>query len=118
MKLLIVTVIKECRKEVANIFDKMGIGAYSVTDIHGVSNDEETEITSNWFGGEWEEDYESIMLFSFTNNDIAENTLAAIDSFNKNKNSPFPLKAIVIPIEKAVGFFKKNIFISKTKNYV
>lgn len=104
MKLIIVTAIKECRKEVANIFEKMGINAYSVTSIHGIRKDKETEMTNNWFGGDWEEEYESIMFFSFTMEDTAEKTLTSIDSFNKNSNDAFPMKAIIVPIEKAVGF--------------
>ncbi|ANI89183.1 hypothetical protein A9P82_07690 [Arachidicoccus ginsenosidimutans] len=105
MKLLIVTAIKECRKDVAEIFAKNGINAYSVTNIHGVRNDEKNDMTDNWFGSDWEEDYESIMLFSFTDNDVAGKILTAIEAFNKNKNSRFPVKAIVVPVEKTVGFF-------------
>lgn len=106
MKLLIVTAIKECRKNVAEIFAKNGINAYSVTNIHGVRNDEENNMTDNWFGSDWQEDYESVMLFSFTDDDVAEKTLTVIELFNKNKNSRFPVKAIVVPAEKAVGFFE------------
>lgn len=103
MKLLIVTAIKECRKEVAKIFAKNGINAYSVTNIHGVRNNEENNIADNWFGSDWDEEYESVMLFSFTNDAVVEKTLSDIELFNKNKKSRFPVKAIVVPAEKAAG---------------
>lgn len=105
MKLLIVTAIKECRKDVAEIFAKNGINAYSVTNIHGVRNKEANDMADNWFGSDWDEEYESAMLFSFTDDAVAGKTLSAIELFNKNKNNRFPVKAIVVPAEKAVGFF-------------
>jgi len=104
MKLLIVTAIKECRKEVAGIFEKNGIKTYSVANIHGVRNDEANNMVDNWFGGNWDEDYESVMLFSFTDDATAANILADIKFFNIEKKSRFPVKGIIVPIEKTEGF--------------
>jgi hypothetical protein len=100
MKLLIVTAIKECRKEVARLFNENGIGIYSVTNMHGVRSDADNRMVNNWFGGEWEERYESVMLFSFTEDAAAERTLSSISSYNHSQNSPFPIKAFILPVEK------------------
>lgn len=104
MKLMIVTAIKECRKDIAEIFVKNGVEIYSVTEIYGIHNREELSYFESWFGRNWEETHESIMLFSFVKEDTAAHTLKAIQQYNEYKNGQFPVKAVVTPVEMAVGF--------------
>ncbi|MCO5248141.1 MAG: hypothetical protein M9887_04230 [Chitinophagales bacterium] len=104
MKLLIVTAIKECRSEIDRIFEEHGIRVYSFTNIRGVRYDEEKGTKTNWYGREMDDYYESVMMFSFAEEDVAQQVLKAIDIFNKENENNFPSKAIIVPIESAVGF--------------
>ena len=106
MKLLIVTAIKESRKEVAAIFEKSGLRTYSVTNIHGVRNDEENIGIDSWFGRDWQEEYESVMLFSFVDGATASNILSGIRFFNiEHPNNRSPVKGIIVPIIQSEGFY-------------
>jgi|SRR5690554_2521266 len=104
MKLMVVTAIKECRRDIAEIFVKNEVEIYSLIEIYGIHNKEKHSHFDNWFGRNWEETHESIMLFSFAKEETAKNTLAAIKKYNNKTNSQFPIKAIVSPVEMAVGF--------------
>ena len=104
MKLLIVTAIKECRNDIDRIFEEHGIRVYSFTDIRGVRYDENKGMKTNWYGREMDDYYESIMMFSFAEVETAEKVLQAIDIFNQENKGNFPTKAIIVPIESAIGF--------------
>lgn len=108
MKLMIVTAIKECRKDIAEIFVQNGVEIYSVAEIHGIHNREELSYIESWFGRNWEESHRSIMLFSFVKEETAQLTLKAIQAYNQRKDGQFPVKAVVTPVEMAVGFNQKS----------
>ncbi|MBP7556308.1 MAG: hypothetical protein KA821_08595 [Chitinophagaceae bacterium] len=103
MKLLIVTAIQECQEAVAGIFDRNGIKKYSLSKIQGVDNEKEANEMYNWFGSPRHDDlFSSIMLFSFTTDAIARQTLQDLTQYNQQELPAFPVRAVILPVEQTI----------------
>ena len=102
MKLLIVTSLKEYQKAVAEVIDHAGIEVFSVTETIGFKNDQIPNMMDGWFSS-GRELFDSIFLFSFTQNEKAEQALNLIEQFNEEHKTGFPVRAFIIPVEKTVN---------------
>lgn len=104
MKLLLVTAIRECHQAVDSIFDSNGIQKYSLTDIRGVGNNEKPYHIDNWFGRSAMKDdvFDAVMMFCFTEDAIAQKTLADLKAYNEKNTPPFPLRAWILPVEEGI----------------
>ena len=100
MKLLIVTVVEEYRKEVLGLFKKAGIENFSGSEIDGYKMAAPLMIQS-WFPGE-KGGNESRMFFSFTEEAHIDTLFGLLEGFNQNLETNNPVKAIVVPIERAM----------------
>ena len=103
MKLLIVTVVEEFEKKVMELFKEAGIENFSSSDIDGFKNQNGTHVMSSWFPAVSGSN-ESRMFFSFTDEDKIDGLFRLINIFNTSLESPNPIKAVVVPVEKNVGF--------------
>lgn len=99
MKLLIVTSIKECQEQVAEIFRESGIQIFSVSEIAGFKDNPNLSLADGWFGGGGDS-YDSIMLFSFTEKEKAESALGLIKKYNQDTNAVFPIRGFILPVER------------------
>lgn len=100
MKLLIVTSLKEYQQTVAAIFDEAQIKVFSVTNTIGHKDDHNTNLLDNWFAS-GEEEFDSIFLFSFTEDANAVTALDLIKKYNENALSEFPIRAFILPVEQS-----------------
>ena len=100
MKLLIVTCLKEYQQIVAAIFEEAQINVFSVTNTIGHKEDHTMNLLDNWFAS-GEEKFDSIFLFSFTDNANAVNALELIKKYNENAVSEFPVRAFILPVEQS-----------------
>ncbi|MBS1509522.1 MAG: hypothetical protein JST86_01680 [Bacteroidetes bacterium] len=101
MKFLIVTCVHEMQDEVKKIFQQSGIYAFSATEVTGFKGEPPVHALQEWFAS-GDEQFDSMMLFSFT---TAENVAAAMEkirTFNKEKAGNFPLRAFVMPVEQTI----------------
>ena len=101
MKLIIVTAVEDYHKEVIQLFKKANIESFSESEIDGYKNGNPIVMASNWFGNQ-KAGNESIMVFSFTDDEHIEMLFEYIKIFNSNLETNNPLKAIVVPIEKYI----------------
>ncbi|MCK5401068.1 MAG: hypothetical protein KAJ28_05490 [Flavobacteriaceae bacterium] len=101
MKLLMVTVVEEYRKETLQLFKKAKIENFSGLEVDGYKILPSLLRTSSWFpiekGGA-----KSILFFSFTDADKIDKMFQLIEIFNNNLETNNPVKAVVIPIEKHI----------------
>ena len=81
MKLIIVTAIREFESDVFRFFKKAGISTFSEVDLSGHKSVLPNQIASNWFAFRSEE-YDSFMVFAFTQEVNARQLLDHIQSFN------------------------------------
>ena len=101
MKLVLVTAVEEFHKEVIKLFKKAGIENFSESEIDGYKNSNALLMSSNWFGAE-KASNESTMFFSFTEDMFIDILFDLIKEFNSNLETNNPIKAIVVPIERAI----------------
>ena len=100
MKFLIVTCIKENKEIVYKLLRQAEIKVHSTTDIVGFKDNQPPNLLEEWFAA-GDEECDSSMIFSFTANENAEKAMELVIQYNLNKESAFPLRAFIVPVEKA-----------------
>ncbi|WP_416376144.1 hypothetical protein [Salinimicrobium catena] len=101
MKLLIVTTVSEYQKEILKLFKKANIEAFSSSEIDGYKNTTSLIATTSWFPGE-KGGNESLMFFSFTDEEKITDFFSYVREFNNNLETNNPVRAIVLPIEESI----------------
>jgi len=101
MKLVIVTVVDEYRKDVIKLFKKAQIESFSESDIEGFKTKVSGQIASNWFASE-RSGADSEMFFSFAREERVDTLFELIKDYNQNLESNNPIRAVVVPIEKYI----------------
>ncbi len=102
MKLLIVTTLREFKKDVADILGKAQIPIFSFSDITGVKANYLPELSDDWFTSDIDREFRSVFFFSFTDDEKAENVLEQIAVFNTLDRVEYPVRGFILPVEKAV----------------
>ncbi len=97
MKLLIVTSVSEFHKAILKLFREAHIDAFSSSEIDGYKNS--LIATQSWFPGE-KGGNESLMFFSFTEEDKVNGFFKLVEEFNKQLETDNPVRVIVLPIER------------------
>ena len=100
MKLLVVTSLKEYQKTVSGIIEKAGIEVFSVSETIGFKDHRTPNLLDNWFSS-GNEHFDSIVLFTFTEEAKAELALTLLQKHNAENETGFPLRAFVMPVEKS-----------------
>lgn len=101
MKLVIVTSVEEYHDDILEIFKKSNIQNFSESEIDGYKNMPSILSTNNWFAAN-KSVTNSIMLFSFTEEEKIDTLFEYLETYNKKIESNSPIKAIVLPIEKSL----------------
>jgi hypothetical protein len=100
MKLFIVTCLKEYQDDVIKIFRKANIEAFSVTPVVGYKDNSPVTLLENWFAS-GDEQFDSLMIFSFTGVENVEYGMNEIEAFNRETKTKFPVHAFVVPVEES-----------------
>lgn len=100
MKLLIVTSLNEHRKKVAKILEEAKVAVFSITETIGFKGNSAQNLADGWFatGGD---QFDSVFLFSFTDDENASNALKLIGKYNDSNECKFPIRAFIVPVESA-----------------
>ena len=101
MKLLIVTAVSEFQKQVLKLFKKANIEAFSSSEIDGYKNKHSLMATQTWFPHE-EGGNESVMFFSFTDEEKADEFFAQVKNFNLHMETNNPVRAVVVSVDKFI----------------
>lgn len=96
--MLVITSIREDLEEVTRIFEKAEIPVFSVSETIGHKSQHANYLTENWFGGT-DGDTKALFYFSFTDDSKAYQCLSFVQSYNKEKQSSFPVRAFILPVE-------------------
>jgi nitrogen regulatory protein PII len=100
MKLLIITSLKEHQKAVAKVLEQAGVRVFSVSETTGFKAIADDDLATNWFAREHDH-FNSVIIFTFTQNENAERALDLIKEHNQVHDTGFPVRAFVMPVEKA-----------------
>jgi hypothetical protein len=101
MKLVMVTAVEEFQNEVLKLFKKAKIESFSGSEIEGYKNQNDLLATSSWFPSVRGAS-ESVMFFSFTEDENIKILFELIGSFNQSVETNNPIRAVVIPIERSI----------------
>lgn len=100
MKLLVITSLKEYQKQVAQILDKASIAVFSVSQTIGFKDHHTPNLLDNWFSS-GSEQFDSIFLFSFTDETKADHALELVKQYNLENETGFPVHAFILPVEQS-----------------
>jgi len=100
MKFFIVTCLKEYQDDVTKIFKEANIHVFSATDVVGFKDDQSPDLLKEWFAA-GDEQFDSLMLFSFTANENAEAGLELIKKYNAQTENNFPVRGFIVPVEQS-----------------
>ena len=101
MKLLVVTCLKEYLKDVSKIFKQANIDVFSTSEIVGHRDGAPLNLLEDWFAS-GDEQFDSLMIFTFTPAANAEDGIALIKDYNETLKENFPVRAFILPVEKSV----------------
>jgi hypothetical protein len=100
MKFLAITSLKEYQKTVNDILHQSGIPVYSATKVIGHKDEQHPNLLDSWFSSGGEE-FDSIFIFSFTEDDKAVRALQLINDYNTKTKVKFPIRTFIMPVEKS-----------------
>ena len=100
MKLLFIASLKEYLPAVSRLVKQSGISVYSVSRTIGMRTADGESLMEDWFGSQGGE-FDSVILFSFTDEASATRAITLVDAYNKTHDTGFPLRAFLLPVEKA-----------------
>lgn len=100
MKLLVVTSLKEYQKKVAHILDQAGIAVFSVSEVVGFKDHQTASLLDNWFSS-GNEQFDSIFLFSFTEETKADRAIELVKQYNQENETGFPVHAFTVAVDKS-----------------
>lgn len=100
MKFFIVICLREYQDVVAKIFKQANIHVFSATDVIGFKDNQIPNLMEDWFAS-GDEKFDSIIIFSFTENENAAHAMELIKKYNEVNEKDFPVRAFIVPVEKA-----------------
>jgi hypothetical protein len=100
MKFFVVTCLKEYQDDVCKIFKESSIHVFSATDVIGFKDNQSPNLLEAWFAS-GDEKFDSLFIFSFTSDENAEHGLYLIKKYNEESKTNFPVRAFIVPVEKA-----------------
>lgn len=98
MKLLFVTCLRDFKADVMKIFHQANVKVFSVTETTGVKDEHDPNLLDDWFGNK-DGEYNSLILFSFTNSGTASEAMRLIKEYNEEAGNRFPIRAFILPVE-------------------
>lgn len=84
----------------AKILEEAKIAVFSITDTIGFKGNTAHNLADGWFATAADQ-FDSVFLFSFTEDENARNALDLIREYNDSKECKFPIRAFIVPVESA-----------------
>ena len=94
-----VTAVEQFHNDILQIFNKADIRNFSESEIEGYKKAPTILSSANWFASE-KSGTNSIMLFSFTEEDKIDTLFNLLKEYNNNMETNNPVKVVVLPIER------------------
>ena len=101
MKLLMITCLKEYLADASKIFKQAGINVFSTVNIMGHRDGNPSDILKDWFAS-GDEQFDSIMIFSFTSEANVAQGMELIKKYNDKLKENFPVRAFILPVENSL----------------
>jgi hypothetical protein len=99
MKLLVITAIKEFKKDILDMLKKAEVKNFSFSDVIGYRDGSQDALASNWFASEMNES-ESILFYAFVKKENVDMFFSQVDVFNAEQQNASRVHIAVLNIEK------------------
>jgi len=100
MKLLVITAIREYKKDILKMLKAAGVKNFSYREVTGFQDNSGDEVGLNWFASEMNEN-ESILFYAFVNKEIVESFFNLADIYNSKQGNESRIHIAVLNIEKS-----------------
>ena len=101
MKLLIITCLKEYLADISKTLKQADIEVFSTGDIIGHRDGQPLNLLEDWFAS-GDEQFDSLMIFTFTSEENAKSGLDLIKVHNQNLVEKLPIRAFMVPVDKSI----------------
>ncbi len=101
IKLIALTVVKELEKDAISLLKKAGILTWSTINMEGHKQYNENHIENNWFSSS-HNNVDSVLLFSFTENEKIEGLIHLLNEFNQKSDCSNPIKLAAMHVEQFI----------------
>jgi hypothetical protein len=98
MNLLFVTCLEDFRADVMKIFHEAHVKVFSFMEATGVKDEQDANLLDDWFGNK-DGEFRSLILFSFTSSETANDAMRLIKTYNETDGNRFPIRAFIMPVE-------------------
>lgn len=105
MKLLVITAIKEFKKDIIQMLKKAEVLSFSFSEVTGYRDSTQDALGSNWFASEMNQN-ESILYYAFVKRENVDMFFEQVEMFNSNQENFSRVHVAVLNIEKANGHSK------------
>ena len=100
MKLLIITAIKQFKKDIILQLKKADVKTFSFKEVTGYRDSTEDAVESNWFSSEMNQT-ESILFYAFVKKENVDMLFKLIHTFNEQQKTLSHIHVAVLNIEKS-----------------
>lgn len=100
MKLLIITAIKEFKKEILQILHASDVKTFSYSKVTGYRDSTSDSINSNWFATEMNE-IESVLFYAFVSIENVDIVMEAVKKLNEKQQTLSQIHVVIVNIEKS-----------------
>ncbi|WP_276363045.1 hypothetical protein [Daejeonella sp. H1SJ63] len=100
MKLLVITAIKEFKKDILRMFKEAGVQNFSYREVTGFQDNSEDRVELNWFASDMNEN-ESILFYAFVKKESVDSFFNLVEVYNSKQGNESHVHLAVLNIEKS-----------------
>lgn len=100
MKLLVITAIKEFKKDILKMLKEAGVRNFSYREVTGFQDSSEDRVDLNWFASDMNEN-ESILFYAFVSKENVESFFNLVQIYNSMQGNKSRVHVAVLNIEKS-----------------
>lgn len=100
MKLLVITAIKEFKKDILKMLKEAGVRNFSYREVTGFQDNSEDRVDLNWFASDMNEN-ESILFYAFVSKENVESFFNLVQIYNSMQGNKSRVHVAVLNIEKS-----------------
>lgn len=100
MKLLIITAIKEFKKEIQLLLHDSDVKTFSYSKVTGYRDSTSDSVKANWFATEMNE-IESVLFYAFVANSNVNLVMEAVKKLNEKQQTLSQVHVAIVNIEKS-----------------
>lgn len=100
MKLLVITAIREFKKDILKMLKEAGVRNFSYREVTGFQDNSEDKVELNWFASDMSEN-ESILFYAFVIEESIDSFFDLVEVFNAKQENKSRVHIAVLNIEKS-----------------